>query len=183
MGRDRRGEGQCFAWCVTHGERGWGGREKQLMNPADPEEKRGVRGGQVCSVPHDFLRFLTSKLASAYFTYSPASLPEPPSDRLDDFSVGVDFIAEGLTRTHPMRVDVHSHCKAKESRARGAHGARIYWRAGRKSFVCAHPNACSLDMGIRVLSSKVTKSVSVLQEKLYGHQSPSSGLGILILSI
>lgn len=56
-----------------------GGREKQIMNPADPEKKRGS-GGQVCSVPHDFLHLLTSKLASTYFIYSPASLPEPPSD-------------------------------------------------------------------------------------------------------
>lgn len=32
--------------------------------------------------------------------------------------MGVDIIShsEELTRTHPMRVDVHSHCKAKESR-------------------------------------------------------------------
>lgn len=81
MGRGRKGEGQRFAWCVTYGERGGGGREaeKQIMNPAEPEEKRGS-GGPVCSVPHDFLSLLTSKLASTYLIYSPASLPEPPSD-------------------------------------------------------------------------------------------------------
>lgn len=49
------------------------------MNPAEPEEKRGS-GGPVCSVPHNFLHLLTAKLASTYFIYSPASLPEPPSD-------------------------------------------------------------------------------------------------------
>lgn len=181
-GRDRRGEGQCFAWCVTHGERaGWGwGREKQIMNPADPEEKRGSGGSGVQRASR--LSPLADVEVGKYALHLISSVtPRAPLRQTGRLFHGCGhYQAHRRTHTtHPMHVDVHSHCKAKGSRARGA---RIYRRVGRKSFACAHPNACSLDMGIRESSLKVTESVSVWA-KLYGHQSQSSGLGILILSL
>lgn len=42
MGRGRKGEGQRFAWCVTHGEQGGGrGREKQIMNLQSLKRREG----------------------------------------------------------------------------------------------------------------------------------------------